>query len=71
MILFIFSGLSLTLVLCLYALKKNINLYYTPSQLMTESISTQTKNKDGWISEIQALLNEIKKLLRSILKLQI
>lgn len=51
LIVFLVAGLSLTCALILYALSKNINLFYTPTELTKENVSGNTVRVGGMVMQ--------------------
>ncbi len=48
---FIVSGIAIALGLVLYSLQQNINLYYTPSQLVADHVTPQSEVRIGGLVE--------------------
>lgn len=52
---FIILGVCITLTLCMLALKKNISLYYTPSELATQTILHQQSIRVGGLVQAHSI----------------
>lgn len=52
---FILLGVTITVALCMLALKKNISLYYTPSELVTQAIPHHQSVRVGGLVQTQSI----------------
>lgn len=55
LIVFIIGGISIAVGLALYALNKNIDLYYTPSQLISTPLNSQQSVRLGGMVKKQSV----------------